>query len=168
MLILIFLLLFSGALEAQQIRRWSSTTGDVSLSAASLAATIQQPATNGSDTTIDQVIVYCSVACTVTQSANGAAATTTAGTINPISPTPTNAPVPVNFFTSSNVGSGTAQGGAVHIPAATTFIFCLSKACGVGGDVVVGRGGGTSSNYSFTVQSITGTANITFLFRTLQ
>ncbi len=67
--------------HAQNILRWSATTGDVSLNSAGTTDTIQQPATNGSDVAIDQIVVYCSVACTVTQAANGAAATATAGTV---------------------------------------------------------------------------------------
>lgn len=165
---LLFVLL-SGmiGLHAQQIYRWSATTGDVSLSAATTTVTLQEPATNGSDTAVDQVVVYCSVACTVTQAANGSAATSTAGTINPLAPTPTNAPVPVNFFTSSNVGTGTTQGGTVHVPAGSTAVLCLSRACGTSADVVISRGGGTRANYSVSIGSMTGTANITVYFRSL-
>jgi len=55
----------------------------------------QQPATNGADTVIEQVVVYCSVPCNVTQAANGTAATATAGTLNQIVPL-VNLPAPVN------------------------------------------------------------------------
>lgn len=154
--------------HAQNVSRWMATTGDVSLSSAGTTATIQQPATNGSDVAIDQIVVYCSVACSVTQAANGAAATATAGTVNPILPAATNTTSPVNFFTASNVGSGTAQGGILHMGAASTYVLCLSTACGNAANVTVGRGGGTAANYSVSIGSVTGTVNITFYLRTLQ
>lgn len=155
-------------LSAQTVVRWVATTGDVSLSPGATAATIQQPATNGSQALIDQVQVYCSVACTVSQAANGAAATTTAGSITPILPSATNTPILLNFFTASNVGSGTAQGGLVHIPAGATVVLCLSTTCGAAAQVIVGPGGGTASNYTVSIASITGTANITFYGRLSQ
>lgn len=160
--------LLAVSLSAQNTVRWSATTGDVSLSSSATAATIQQPATNGSDVSIDLVVVYCSVSCSVTQAADGAAATATTGTVNPILPAQVNLISPVNFFTSSNVGTGTAQAGITHIPALGTVPLCLSRACGAAADVIVGRGGGTSSNYSVTVGAITGTANITFYLHTQQ
>jgi len=153
--------------QAQQVIRYSATTGDLSLSAAS-TATIQQPATNGTDVVIDQIVVYCSVACSVTQAANGAAATTTAGTVTPLLPATGNIQPTVKFFTTSNVGTGTAQGGITHIPAGGTVVLCLSKSCGASADVVVGYGAGAASNYSATIASISGTANITFFVRSAQ
>jgi hypothetical protein len=160
-------LLVLGLAYGQQWTRYSATTGDMSLTGAS-TATIQQPATNGSDVILDQIVVYCSVACSVTQAANGTAATTTAGTVTPILPAPANTPATVKFFTASNVGSGTAQGGITHIPAGGTAVLCLSKSCGAGADVTLGYGGGGTSNYSVTIASISGTANITFLIRSFQ
>ncbi len=165
---LLLFLAFTGLLAAQNVKRWSATTGDVSLSTAATAATIQQPATNGSDVGIDQIVVYCSAACTVSQTANGGAATTTAGTVVPILPNPLNTTSPVNFFTASNVSGGTAQGGAVHVAAGATYVFCLSTKCGNSGDVIVGRGGGAASNYTVAIASVTATVNITFYLRTLQ
>jgi len=162
---LLVLAAFEG--QAQQVIRYSATTGDLSLSAAS-TATLQQPATNGTDVVIDQIVVYCSVACNVTQAANGAAATTTVGTVTPLLPAPLNSPVTVKFFTTSNVGTGTAQGGITHIPAGGTVVLCLSRSCGASGDVVVGYGAGAASNYSATIASINGTANITFFLRSSQ
>jgi hypothetical protein len=148
--------------------RYSATTGDVVLNPGATTATVQQPASNGSDVVIDQIMVYCSVACSITQAANGAAATTTAGTVTPLLPAPANTPATVKLFTASNVGAGTAQGGITHIPAGGTVVLCLSRSCGNSADVVIGRGSGTASNYSVTVASITGTANITFYLRTQQ
>ena len=160
------LLALSLSAFGQQTIRFAATTGDLSLSAAS-TATLQQPATNASQVYIDQIVVYCSVACSVTQAANGAGATTTAGTVTPILPTVLNTTVPVNFFTTSNVGTGTAQGGAVHIPAGGTVVLCLSPSCGNPAQVVLGTGGITA-NYSATIGSISGTANITFYGRAIQ
>jgi len=160
------LLALLGPVFGQQFQRWGATTGDVALSAAATAATIQQPATNASQVLIDQIVVYCSVACSVTQAANGSAATSTAGTVTPILPTQLSLILPLTFWTASNVGAGTAQGGIVHVPAGATVTLCLSPACGAPAQVTLGAGGGTGTNYTLTVGSITGTANITFYGRT--
>ena len=156
----------ASALLAQPVR-WAATTGDVTISAA-YTATIQQPATGGALQSIDQVVVYCSVACTVTQAANGTAATTTAGTVAPILPAPLSVTLPLSFFTASNVGAGTAQGGALHIFAGDTKVLCLSSTCGTAGQVALPPGGGTAANYSITIGSISGTVNITFYGRSQQ
>ena len=159
------LLLIAG-LSAQNMVRWAATTGDLSLSGAS-TATIQQPATNAVTVLVDQIVVYCSVNCAVTQAANGTGATGTAGIVTPILPSQLNASPNVTFWTSSNVGTGTAQGGIVHIPAGSTVTLCLSPNCGAStGQVTLGSGGGTGSNYSLIIGSISGTANITFYGRT--
>jgi hypothetical protein len=150
-------------LLSQDVRRWSATTGDVSLSGAGTTATVQQPATNATQTIIEQVIVYCSVACNVMQASGGSTATTTAGTVQPLAPTAANAIAPFQFFTASNVGAGTAQGGALHLPAGATISICFTSACGAGQDVYIGP---NNANYSVSVSSITGTANITFILRT--
>lgn len=163
--ILLLAALLSAPAFSQQTIRWSATTGDVSLSSAGTTATIQQPATNASQEVLEQVVVYCSVACSVTQAASGTAATTTAGTVTPVLPNQLSVPVPVNFFTASNVGAGTAQGGAVHIPAGGTVVLCMNTACGNSQNVTLGTSGGTGTNYSVSVSSITGTANITFYGR---
>lgn len=140
--------------------RWSATTGDVSLSGAGMTATIQQPATGASNVQFEQVIVYCSVACTVSQAANGAAATATSGTITPILPSSLSATVTATFWTASNVGTGTPQGGIYHMTGAGTAAFCLNTSCGATKTVSLPVGGSTV-NYSITISSITGTANIT-------
>lgn len=163
--IVLFLALALPALS-QQVIRFSATTGDVSLVSAGTTATLQQPATNAGQVIIDQIVVYCSVACNLTQAANGTAATTTAGTVTPLLPTNLATTMPVNFFTASNVGTGTAQGGIIHIPAGSTVTICLSTSCGAAGDVRIGTGQGTAANYSAVVSSITGTANIIFIGRT--
>ncbi len=158
-------LLFCGAGFAQQVLRWSATTGDVSLSGATTAATVQQPATNASQVYLDQIVVRCSVTCVITQKANGTAATTTAGTVRPILPTQLNTTIPVNFFTASNVGAGTQQGGTFTLESAGTVVLCLTTSCGNPADVIMGTGGGTAVNYTVSIGSITGTVNITFYGR---
>jgi len=149
---------------AQPQLRWAATTGDVTLSSAGTTATVQQQSTNPAQILLDQAVVYCSVACTVTQAANGTAATTTAGTVTPILPNQLNITVPVNFYTASNVGGGTAQGGAVHLGAGGTVVLCFTPSCGNPAQVTIGTGG-TATNYSIVISSITGTTNITFYGR---
>lgn len=149
----------------QQVQRWAATTGDVALSGAATAATIQQPATNQTQAAIDQIVIYCSVACVATQAANGTAATSTAGTVTPILPTQLSIAIPLTFWTASNVGAGTAQGGLTHIPAGGTVTLCLSPACGAPAQVTLGTGG-TGVNYTLSIASLTGTVNITFYGRT--
>lgn len=134
-------------------QRYSATTGDVSLTGTGTTLTIQQPATPGKQITLESATVYCSVACSVTLAENGAAATATAGALMPVLPSikPTYATV----YTASNVGAGTAVGGIVHLGAAQTVVLDLSK---------IALGAGTpNANFSISVSSITGTANITLI-----
>lgn len=163
---LLFLLAFP--LCAQNApTRWFATTGNVSQTGATYTATVQQPATQQTQVYLDQIVVYCSVACTVTQSTMGAAATNTAGSVVPLLPSgPT--PVPtVTFFTASNVGAGTQQGGIVNLGAGSTVTLCLSTSCGNPGQIQLPTGG-TASNYSVQINAITGTSNITFYGRSNQ
>lgn len=157
------------AVQAQNVTRWFATTGQVSQVAAASTATIQQLSSGSAQTMIylDQIVVYCSVACSITQSANGTAATATAGTITPLLPAQLNTVVPATFWTASNVGAGTAQGGAVNLPAGATVTLCLSPSCGNAGQITIGTGG-SASNYSVTISSITGTSNVTFYGRVQQ
>lgn len=147
----LFLAACSLALPAlAQTNHYVSGTGDVSLSGATTAATLQQSATNAKQVTGEWATVYCSVACTATQSINGTAATATAGT--PIGvPGNTPATATATFWTASNAGGGTTIA-IDHIPAGGTFTFDLSK--------VRLAASGTTSNYTITISSITGTANI--------
>ncbi len=154
-------------LAAQQVDRWSATSGDVALSGAGTTVSLQQPASNASQVVIEQIIVYCSVACSFTQTANGAGATATAGTVVPLLPAQLNRTPPVNFFTASNVGAGTAQGGIIHVPAGATVPICLSTSCGAGLDVTLGRSGGIATNYNVVVASMTGNVNVTYIVRTI-
>lgn len=167
---IILLAALAAQLSAQTVVRWVATTGDVALSPGATAATIQQVAvaSGASLAYVDQIVIYCSVACNATLAANGAAATTTAGTVTPLLPTPLNVSVPLTFWTASNVGTGTSQGGIIHVPAGGTVTLCMSQACGASGQVSFGPGGGTGSNYTVAIASITGTANITVYGRSIQ
>jgi len=159
----------------QVVNRWSASTGLVSLSGAGTTATVQQPATNSTAVVIEQIQVYCSVACTVTQKVNGTAATATAAPVcttsqaspcvTPLLPTQLNLPAPFNFYSASNVGTGQVQGAITYIPAGGTVVLCAAKSCGNGGDVTLGTGLGTASNYSAVINSITGNVDITFYLR---
>ena len=136
--------------------RYSSTTGDVSLSGAATAFTIQQPPTNAKTLYLESAVAYCSVACTLTQSSDGTAATSTAGTIVPLPPI--TVPASATTWTASNVGTGTAAGGAVHLPAGgNTAVLDLSR--------IVLPAGNTNTNYTVSIASLTGTVNITFFWK---
>jgi hypothetical protein len=144
--------LLSVAACAQPQPRYSATTGDVSLTAAGTTLTLQQTATPTKQFQLETATVYCSVACIVTQSQNGTAATTTAGTLVPIAPT--YKATGVTAFTASNVGAGTAVGGSLHLAAGQTVVLDLSQ-------IVIGSS--PNANYSVSVSTITGTANITVI-----
>jgi hypothetical protein len=146
------LALFSVAAFAQPQPRYIATTGDVALTAAGTTLTLQQPATPVKQFQLETATVYCSVACNVTQAANGSAATTTAGTLNPISPT--YKPSGVSAFTASNVGAGTSIGGIIHLGAGQTVVIDLSQ-------VIIGAS--PNANFSISVSTITGTANISII-----
>lgn len=171
MKLIIAIIAFACALPAQDPAaqvRFKATTGDVVLSGAGTVATLQVKPVNNVQIFIDQIVVYCSVACNVTQAANGTAATATLGTVAPLLPNKLTDALPVSFYTASNVGSGTDQGGVVHIPAGATVILCLATSCGQSKDITLGPspgGPGVGANYSVTVSSITGTANITYFGR---
>ena len=147
----LFLLLLCAAACYSQSFRYNATTGDASLVAAGTTFTIQQPAANAKLVTLETAVVYCSIACNVTQAQNGSAATATAGTANSIMPLGPAAVATV--WTGSNVGAGTATAGILHLAAGQFWTLDLSK-------VVMGNSG-SGTNYSITVSSITGTANIT-------
>lgn len=144
--------------------RWLATSGNVSVTT-SYAITVQQPATNASQVYVDQAVAYCSAACTVQAFANGTAATTTAGTVIPLLPTPLNTIAPFTFWTASNVGTGTAQSGILNLPAgATSPTLCFTPSCGNPTQVALGTGG-TSANFTILVTMATGTANVALYLR---
>jgi hypothetical protein len=92
----------------------------------------------------------------------GTAATATASTINPIIPSTSASSVTATFWTASNVGAGTQQGGTFHLQGPGTQTFCLNTSCGATKSVTLPITG-TGSNYSVSIVSLTGTVNITFV-----
>lgn len=153
----LFILLFAALplLSQPWGSRYSASTGNVSLSAAGTALTIQQPATNASVVNFETATIYCSVACVVSQAQNGTAATATAGTAVAISPSGPAAAATV--WTASNVGAGTSVPPAINLSAGSTLVLDLSK--------VTLPHGGSQVNYTISVGSITGTANITMIWK---
>jgi hypothetical protein len=149
----VILFVVSAALPAAaQTNHYVSTTGLVSLTGAATAATIQQPAANARQVTLEWATIYCSVACPVTQSQNcTTAATATAETPVGIAGN-TPAPSTATFWTASNA-SGCTTLTTEYIPAGATFTFDLSKIRLVTS--------GTASNYTITIGAITGNAKIT-------
>lgn len=158
--LLIFVAMAVAPAVAQQ-NRYSATTNDVSLSASATTLTIQKAAAitgaSGKPITLESFTIYCSVACSVTQAYNGAAATATAATATPIPPN-TQTPATATAWSASNVGGGggTAVGGITHVPAGGTVTIPVP--------LVVLNGNGSAANYSATVASITGTANLTVIW----
>lgn len=145
--------------------RYSVTSGDVVLSGTATTLTIQRPASGSTQITLESATVFCSVACTFTQAFNGVAATATAGTAVAI---PGNtAPATATVWTASNVGTGTAVGGIVRVAAAQdrTILFTAPVCNNMPCPGVILNGAGTAANYSITVAAITGTANITLIWK---
>jgi hypothetical protein len=156
---LLFLSLLSVCLFGQNSQtqsqgpRFSATTGKLTLSGSPTTFTIQQ-ATSGSKKIIFETAnVYCSVACEVTQSQNGTAATTTSNPVLNIQPTGPNATA--TSWTSSNVGTGTAVGGVLEVPAAGVAVLDLSK-------IYFANKSTSTTNYSVTINGISGIVIITF------
>lgn len=149
------LLLSALSAISQQLVNFTASTGDIALVAAGTTATIQAAtiAAQGEQIALQNALVSCTVACTITQSQNGTAASATAGTIVSLIPAPGRG-FTTTFWTASNVGAGTAVGGAIKLTAAGSVVIDLSK-------IQLGTQGSTT-NYSITISSITGTANITF------
>lgn len=138
----------------QQVISYVATTGQVSLSAATTAATVQQP-TGSLPVQFPSVgspgaAIYCSVACTASIIVGATAPTTTLGTIhnsNQEEPAAT-----VKFYTASNYSGGTTLV-IYNIGAGGTLAIDLS---------LIHLSGTTTSNITIAISSITGTANITF------
>lgn len=135
----------------QQIPCYVATTGNVALTAAATAATIQQPAAAPFNQVFGiKATVYCSVACVVTRSYGGSTATVTAGTVQK-GPNVRAAPY-LLFFTGSDSTGGTTVD-VSNLAAGETRIFDLSD---------LRMGAQPNFNYTIAVGSITGTANITY------
>lgn len=159
-LLLIFALAASA--QAQTLYNYIATTGNVALSAAATAATLQQPAANAATVTFPVSVngalapvgatVYCSVACVATIARNcTTAASTTAGTVTTVLPNV--AAASVTMFTASNA-SGCTTLRVINIAAGQEYPIDLSAF-----NLATT---GTKSNLHISIASITGTANITF------
>jgi len=153
-LVLAAILLFCPRLAGQAPQsttsaRYYVTTGDQVLSAAGTSVTVQ--ANNGKRLQFEVAVVYCSVACTVTQTQNGTAATSTAAVIRGIQPVSVST---VTAWFPSNVGTGTASGGALHMQGPATVSLDLSR-------IFFAAGSTPATNYTVAIGAITGTANIT-------
>lgn len=159
-----FLLIFAlaASAQAQALYSYIATTGNVALSAAATAATLQQPAANAATVTFPVSVngalspvgatVYCSVACVATIARNcTTAASTTAGTVTTVLPNVAAASVTV--FTASNA-SGCTTLRVINIAAGQEYPIDLSAF-----NLATT---GTKSNLHISIASITGTANITF------
>lgn len=156
-LLLFVLACASGFAQSATAPRFSATTGDASLSGSGTTLTIQRPVASGGPQIgiyLESAVVYCSVACNVTQAFNGTAASSTAATITPLPPAGAS-PVAL-AFSASNVGGGTAVPGILHLAAGQTAVIDVSA--------IKLASGGITSNYSFIISTITGTANITAIW----
>lgn len=145
-------------LAAQQ--RFSVSTGNAVLSAAATAVTVQQPALVNGNTvaatvTLESATVYCSVACVVTQTQNATAATATVAT--PVAISPSGPAAIAQAFTASNFSGGTTVPPVINVPAGQTISIDLSR--------VTLPKGGSGVNYTVGISSITGTANITMIWK---
>ena len=159
-LLLIFALAASA--QAQTLYSYIATTGNVALSAAATAATLQQPAANAATVTFPVSVngalapvgatVYCSVACVATIARSCTTpASSTAGTVTTVLP---NVPAAsVTVFTASNA-SGCTTLRVINIAAGQEYPIDLSAF-----NLATT---GTKSNLHISIASITGTANITF------
>jgi hypothetical protein len=142
-------LLFAFGLSAQVQYVVQKTTA---LSGAVEGITIQQPASAAQNVKFIAVYIDCSAACTLTLTRDGAAATTTALTVNNLNPGEKAAAV--TAFSSSNVGAGTTIG-VYTLGAAGTICLDLSG-------ITFRSTNGTGSNLTIKTNSITATVNIVF------
>jgi len=159
---IVIALALAASAHAQTLYSYIATTGNVSLSAAATAATLQQPAANAATVTFPIAVngalspvgatVYCSVACVATIARScTTAASTTAGTVTTVLP---NVPAAsVTVFTASNA-SGCTTLRVINIAAGQEYPIDLSAF-----NLATT---GTKSNLHISIASITGTANITF------
>ena len=150
---------------------YTASTGQVSVVAATYAATLQQPAATcgvagnkncslpvsfpvaaGGGYAGTGASIYSSVAAVATLSRNcSTPATATAGTV--VGGTPTSPPPLVTFFAASNA-SGCVTVRTFPIAAGQEYPIDLSR-------ITLGAGG-TGMNLTLSVASLTGTVNISF------
>lgn len=120
---------------------------DVTLSSASSAVTVQQPATGSRVAQFVNAYVYCAVACEITIERNGAAASSTAATIDRHNPETTVASAAQAFHT-SNVGAASSSIGPILLAAGGGQVLDLSS--------YQMRGDGTGSNLTVRTNVISG------------
>jgi len=134
-----------------------ASSGNVSVSGATYAVTLQQPPANQLPIQFPAVpgvgaSVYCSVACTLSvirSTGSAGEATTTTGTVSPVQPN--SPPAKVLLYTASNYSGGTTQV-VINIAAGQTYPLDMSPT----------RLGGANDNITLALASLTGTVNITF------
>jgi len=145
-------------------QNYIATTGNVSVVAATYAATLQAPAASTGSTKAIQLqtaTVYCSAACVLTQSYNCTTpATATAGTATPLPGSPI-VPASATFWTASNA-SGCTSIVVTNIPAGFSWPISLSD------PQIALRSTGTTSNYHFSLASVTATVNISVIWKEQQ
>ncbi len=154
--------------QGQQNVNYIATTGNVSLSSSTTAATLQQPATNQTNVTFPGAgpqsysmppvgaTVYCSAACVATISRScTTAASATAGTVTSVLPTkiPQVPPASVTFWTASNASSCTTLR-VINVGAGQEYPIDLSS--------FSLATSGLTSNITISIASVTATVNITF------
>ena len=156
--VIITLLLVASA-WSQTVVDYIATSGNVSVSGATYAVTLQQPTAANNPLPVQfpaspavGASVYCSVACTLSvirATGSSGAATATAGTVSPVQP---NAPpAKVLLYTASNYSGGTTLL-TVNVQAGTTYPLDMSPT----------HLGGADDNITLALASLTGTVNITF------
>lgn len=136
-------------LPPNQFQYFKST----SLSGAVETVTLQQPASGSRDVQAQYATLYCSVACVWTLSVDGTGATTTAATEIEASGEAVNT---ANVFHTSNVGSPTTIG-KIYLGAGQQQSVDLTAQW-----LTVD---GIGENLSLGTDSITGTAEITLVWR---
>lgn len=142
-----------------QTNNYVSTSGAVSLTAATTAVTLQQPATNGKPITLQWATVYCSAACVLTQSKNcTTGATATAGTVVGL-PGNDNQAAAGTFWTASNA-SGCTTISTDYVAAGQTFSISFPVVTPTTSPFILPVAGITS-NYTISIASVTATVKIT-------
>lgn len=143
---LLLFLLTIGSLQGQITYTISKTTV---LSTSAEVITIQQPNSNAKSVNFKGAYIDSTVACSFTIERNGAGATSTTLTPNPLNPDQSSSSA--MGFSSSNVGVGTvvtratvSAGGWLHISLDNAYM----------------SGSGTGKNLTIRTASCTGTVNI--------
>jgi len=151
-------LLWLAAIAAHAATPYTYTVAtQASLSSAAAVVTVQQPASGSRQVNFLAAYFDCSVACTMQLEVNGAAATSTAGTVSAINPYLSLVPAAAaKAWTSSNVGSGTVLA-QYNCAAACAYTLDLSG--------ITFYGGGTSVNLTLRSNSISGTVSIDIKFQ---